>query len=97
MPRNVRNWWLELNVDGRVPTASGPQAKEGGFHLVIKQRSAGVIFDALVVDGLANDDGSLELRAWRPREAGHGAQTLVVYSDRVRPGIGLDEPGESRG
>ena len=37
MPRNVRNFWLNLSVDGkRTDVASGPVAKDGGFELRIK-------------------------------------------------------------
>lgn len=53
MPRNVRNFWVEVNVDGaKSKTALGPKAKEGGFDLTVKIRENGVISDReLVVRG----------------------------------------------
>ena len=42
MPRVVRNFWLEADVDGRVSTvAGGPRGKDGGITLRIYQRSGG--------------------------------------------------------
>ena len=42
MPRNVRNYWLELTVDGKkTKVATGPVSKTGGFVLDIKMRSCG--------------------------------------------------------
>ena len=59
----VRNFWIELNVDGRESTvATGPRSKDGGFSLTIKQRAEGGIVDALKVWGLVHSDGKLELR-----------------------------------
>lgn len=46
MPRNVRNWWLELEVDGRKTMfESGPRRADGGFRLRILQRDRGGILD----------------------------------------------------
>lgn len=64
MPRNVRNFWLELSIDGsatRVET--GPKAKDGGFKLVILQRDKGGIVRAMEIDGWARDNGELRLTA----------------------------------
>ncbi|MEE8361711.1 MAG: hypothetical protein V3R71_06115, partial [Gemmatimonadales bacterium] len=54
MPRNVRNFWVELEVDGRRErVATGPQGKDGGFELTIKQRFKGEIVNVLTVKGVA--------------------------------------------
>lgn len=79
MPRNVRNFWLELSVDGkRTDVATGPVSKDGGFQLTIKQRDDGGIVRAMTVTGRARegDDGAfvLELRA---EHAGGGTVTYV--------------------
>ena len=43
-PRNVRNFWIELNVDGReTEIATGPVAKDGGFSMSILIRENGKI------------------------------------------------------
>ena len=64
MPRNVRNFWIELDVDGkRERIAAGPRAKDGGFSLTVKVRHLGEVLDALEIEGMAHSDGSLTLRA----------------------------------
>jgi hypothetical protein len=64
MPRNVRNFWLELTVDGKTSRIeTGPQAKDGGFSLIILQRDGGSITRAMEVDGRALSDGRLKLTA----------------------------------
>lgn len=81
MPRNVRNFWLELNVDGcksRVET--GPRSKDGGFSLRILQRSHGGIITAMNISGWANDDGVITLKAAGPTRP--DIQELEVKTQR---------------
>ena len=62
MARNVRNFWIEIKVDGKTAKiATGPPAKDGGFSLRIKQRSNGAIMNVLTVEGFAID-GDLQIR-----------------------------------
>jgi len=62
MPRNVRNWWVEVEIDGRKSRfAGGPQAKGGGFWLVIRQRDKGEIVVACEIEGKVGTDGKLAL------------------------------------
>ena len=64
MSRNVRNFWIELTVDGKATRIeTGPQAKDGGFSLVILQRDEGSIIRAMEIDGLALSEGGLRLTA----------------------------------
>lgn len=57
MPRNVRNWWIEVTIDGRTSRiAAGPQSKDGGFSMRILQRSKGDIVESLSVWGIAQRD-----------------------------------------
>jgi hypothetical protein len=61
MPRNVRNFWLELSVDGNASkVGTGPRAKDGGFELSILMRDGGGIKRALSVRGY-EDNGVLKL------------------------------------
>ena len=61
-PRNVRNFWIEASIDGRVSTfAGGPKASNGGFYLTVKQRSNGDIAKALAVQGFVGVEGDLHL------------------------------------
>jgi hypothetical protein len=42
VPRNVRNFWVEVTIDGRsAPIASGPVAKDGGFSLTVYDTGGG--------------------------------------------------------
>ncbi len=63
-PKNVRNFWIEVTIDGRsTPIKTGPQRKDGGFELTIYQRDKGEIMKALTIEGTAYGDGYLLLRA----------------------------------
>ena len=80
MPRNVRNFWLSGDVDGRRSRtrsghnfALGPQSRDGGFDLTVRMRDDGTVTEALNVTGRANEDGTLTLTV-RPR---HGAVVTV--------------------
>ena len=60
MPRNVRNFWIVAEVDGKKETVeTGPKAKDGGIYITIKQRDNGDIHKPLRVIGTAKDDGAL--------------------------------------
>lgn len=62
MPRNVRNFWITLNVDGReTAIETGPRAKDGGFRLTVKMRDQGGIIRPLEVAGQVTADGRLHL------------------------------------
>jgi hypothetical protein len=71
MPRNVRNFWIELEVDGKKQKiATGPRSAGGGFDMSIKVRSEGQIAarDVRIV-GFVTPDGLLEIRAYTEFEA----------------------------
>ena len=39
MPRNVHNFWIEIDIDGRKERIKvGPESADGGFTMVIYQR-----------------------------------------------------------
>lgn len=60
MPRNVRNFWIEIDVDGRKERiAAGPVNKDGGFALNIKQRKNGEIINAVTITGQIFSDGTI--------------------------------------
>lgn len=57
MPRNVRNFWIEADIDGRESTLKGgPQNKEGGFTLTIYQRDEGCITEGVTIIGRVYSD-----------------------------------------
>ena len=62
MPRNVRNFWVELQVDGKaIRVETGPKARGGGFNLTILQRDKGGIVTAARISGRALSDGTIHL------------------------------------
>ena len=64
MPRNVRNFWVELDIDGKTTEiATGPRNKDGGFSMLIKIRENGSISSKrMKINGFANN-GDLEIVA----------------------------------
>ena len=63
MPRNVRNFWVTLGVDGRKSEiAAGPVRGDGGIELLIEIRENGTISNKrLRIDGSCVD-GNISLR-----------------------------------
>ena len=79
MPRNVRNFWIELDVDGRKKrVATGPRSKDGGFRLIVYQREKGGIVKALNVFGSVNVLGKLEICAYAPLETEIGDAVTFI-------------------
>lgn len=51
-PRCVRNFWIELEVDGKKERiATGPRSSGGGFRLTIKMRVGGEIEEVATLTG----------------------------------------------
>jgi hypothetical protein len=62
MPRAVRNFWVAGDVDGRRSRISGgPRARDGGISLTLYQRKEGGVTEALKVECLACEDGTLRV------------------------------------
>lgn len=61
MPRNVRNFWIDLNVDGvQNDVGTGPRKADGGFTQTVKIREQGSISDTEVkLRGYVNREGKL--------------------------------------
>lgn len=56
----VRNFWIRASIDGQATTLSGgPQSKDGGFTLTIKQRDQGQIITPVHVRGYVDAAGQL--------------------------------------
>jgi len=80
MPRNVRNFWIEIEIDGRKSRfAGGPVSKDGGFDLTIKQRHRGEVVEVLDVLGRAHDSGALTLQV-RPA-------VDILYAANIDEGV----------
>lgn len=77
--RNVRNFWLELSVDGKQSRVdTGPRAKDGGFDLIVYVREDGDISDKSVhLRGRVGSDGTLQVNCTAP-----GSQRVLVETKR---------------
>jgi hypothetical protein len=66
MPRSVRNFFLNIDVDGKkTSVATGPRGKGGGFRCRVLVRADGQVHhDDLTVEGVVRQDGLLELKVW---------------------------------
>jgi hypothetical protein len=65
-PRCVRNFWIELDVDGKKERiATGPRARSGGFIMYIKMRNRGDVEKVLTLYG-REVNGQLRLSASKP-------------------------------
>jgi len=94
--RNVRNFWLSADIDGRSTMLDGgPRSKDGGFDLDIYQRANGSSEKALSVTGRAYPNGQVILRifpgAYGDGKDGRGLSVsygehgeITVYSTRDR-------------
>lgn len=79
MPANVRNFWIEADIDGIASrVATGPRAKDGGFSLTVKQRDGGGIITALKVRGWIDSTGVIRLEA---EGMGH-ERAIVIKTQR---------------
>ena len=59
-PRNVRNFWIEVDVDGRQEKiAAGPKGKDGGMEIQLHQRDYGGVSHVLSIWCHSNRDGLL--------------------------------------
>lgn len=62
-PRNVRNFWIVADIDGRTSKlAGGPSGKLGGFDLTVYMRADGEAREAVSLLGRASADGDLRIK-----------------------------------
>lgn len=62
MVRAVRNWWIDIDIDGRqTRLEGGPQSKFGGFSLRIYQRDNGEITQAASIRGRAPEFSNVNM------------------------------------
>jgi hypothetical protein len=62
MPRNVRNFWITVQIDGRERMiAAGPAGADGGLDCRFYVRHKGAVVPAFDIAGYAFDNGELWL------------------------------------
>ena len=67
MPRNVRNSWVDLVVDGREATiGTGPRSKDGRMTAQFYVRDDGCVERSVRVSTHVDHDGSLRLSVFDP-------------------------------
>ncbi len=60
MPKFVRNFWIDADIDGRQGMVSGgPRTKDGGMFIKIYQRDQGSIVTACTIQCAVEPDGKL--------------------------------------
>lgn len=68
MPRVVRNFWIDADIDGRKETLSGgPNRKDGGMWAKIYMRNKGSVSHAVTIKAVERG-GKLELEIWGPNQ-----------------------------
>ena len=65
MPRNVRNSWVDLSVDGRSDIGTGPVSADGGMSAHFKVRDNGRVVNSVSVE-TGEWRGKLFLRVFDP-------------------------------
>lgn len=83
-PRNVRNFFLSLSVDGRKSTVeTGPVRADGGFTPAIRIRKDGRISDeVLYIDGIAGADGRLKVISYIRGRADDTGDIVLLSGNR---------------
>lgn len=82
MPRRVRNFWVEVDIDGRKhKLTGGPRGRSGGFNLTIMQREDGVVTVPVEINGYTIDD-EIVLLVELPRRPCGAARPSVRHSTR---------------
>lgn len=77
--KNVRNFWIDCDIDGRESILSGgPRSKTDGMSVIIKQRNNGDVTTALTVSCFVNVDGDLETYV----ADAHGNEVTKVITKR---------------
>jgi hypothetical protein len=61
MPRNVRNWWVELDVDGVRKANTGPVGRDGTIDVFLYARDHGAAINSFHIAGRVLNDGRLHL------------------------------------
>jgi len=78
MSKDVRNFWIEVKIDGyKNPITFGPKKKEEGFHMVINQRNEGRATIGAIIKGYVT-----ERKIVLTIESGQEPNSMVVITKR---------------
>lgn len=94
MPRNLRDFWVDLDVDGYAQTvARGPKQRGGGFSLDIRVASHGMSKRLLHITGAHLQNGKNRVIIELDRSLTAGEDVWRQLNDHS-PTIVLDEERE---
>ena len=79
--KNVRNFWVEIDVNG-VKTAAGPLGANGQFTATVYQRNGRKVTTALHIEGRVFPDGTLQTEARLDERYWSGEEALIAVSQR---------------
>ena len=86
MPRNLRNFWIELDVEGYVHTiARGPRRRGEGFSLTINIASHGGPYRLMRISGFALQNGRNRVIVDLDRKLTSGEHALNSLMDSDSP------------
>lgn len=79
MPRNVRNFWVEVEINGyKHILKGGPKASNGDMRITLFQRDRGEILEVMQVNSImAGDEKTLISRVDIPQNGGLGLVTEI--------------------
>lgn len=82
MPRNVRNFWVDLDVDGRAnDIGTGPRSKDGGMIARFFIRSDGEVKNAVTVNCYERN-GTLTLVVHNTSDQYDNPPQIVIRTER---------------
>lgn len=73
MPRNVRNSWVDIKIDGRLPMTGGPSGEHGAMTCRYSVREKGAVVPSVTVRSFIGPDGLHHLTVIDPSGA------MVIY------------------
>ena len=99
MPRNLRNFWVELECDGYAKDiARGPQSRSGSFSITVNVASHGEPMRLLRVIGqpLPNGRNRVILDVSRKPSDGEWVQSSLMSPDNPHATLVLEEDRECK-
>src|SRR5436190_8165421 len=84
MPRNVGNFWIDAEIDGRsTRLEGGPQSADGGMDVTLKIREGGTVSRCLSIRCYASPRGQLTALVIAP----DGGTIACIETDRHAGGM----------
>lgn len=83
MPRNVRNFWVDVYADGMAgSTGVGPRSAGGGLDIDVAIRENGEVRKAVRLMGRVSRDGGLVLTVFEVKPHAADEELLTIQTKR---------------